>query len=184
VLACIGLRIDWERLVSDPVKLNLGRMIMLDPHQEGFEKLVTMIEAIDVGMLTIAEENGELRSRPMTTQRAEKGVLWFFAGKNLVNAEKDARVNVSYADPNNEVYVSVSGVAQTFRDPAKARELWSGDAQRWFTEGPDDPRLIILKVEIKQAEYWDIDKRAMIQLLDKGASAAEILSATDHKRFS
>jgi len=153
---------------------------MLDPHQEGFEKLVTMIEAIDVGMLTTEEENGDLRSRPMTTQRAEKGVLWFFTG---VNAKKDAHVNVSYADPNNEVYVSVSGAARTFRDPAKARELWSSGAQRWFTEGPDDPRLMILKVEIKQAEYWDVDKRAMIRLLDKGAGA-EILSATDHKKFS
>ena len=156
---------------------------MLDPHQEGFEKLVTIIEAIEVGMLTTEEENGDLRSRPMTTQRAEKGVLWFFTGK-LANAEKDALVNVSYADPNNEVYVSVSGAARTFRDPAKARELWNTGAQRWFTEGPDDPRLMILKVEIAQAEYWDVDKRAMIRLLDKGAGRAEILaSATDHKKF-
>ena len=77
---------------------------MLDPHQEGFEKLVTMIEAIDVGMLTTEEENGDLRSRPMTTQRAEKGVLWFFTGKKLRKIEdvkEDAQVNVSYADPNN-----------------------------------------------------------------------------------
>ena len=157
---------------------------MLDPHQEGFEKLVTMIEALDVGMLTTEDENGGLRSRPMTTQRAEKSILWFFTGKKLANAEKDAQVNVSYADPNNEVYVSVSGAARTFRDAAKARELWSSGAQRWFPEGPDDPRLMILKVEIAQAEYWDVDKSAMIQLLDKGARGAEILSATEHKKFS
>jgi len=42
---------------------------------------------------------------------------------------------------------------------------------------------MILKVEIVQAEYWDVDKRAMIRLLDKGAGA-EILSTTDHKKFS
>ena len=114
---------------------------MLDPHQEGFEKLVTMIEALEVGMLTTEEENGGLRSRPMMTQRAEKGVLWFFRGKELANPKKDGQVNVSYADPNNEVYVSVSGAARTFRDPAKARELWNSGAQRWFPEGPDDPRL-------------------------------------------
>ena len=81
---------------------------------------------------------GISRSRPMTTQRAEKGVLWFFTGKNLANV-KEAQVDVSYADPNNEVYVSVSGAARTFRDPAKARELWSSDARRWFTEGPGRP---------------------------------------------
>jgi hypothetical protein len=43
---------------------------------------------------------------------------------------------------------------------------------------------MILKVEITGAEYWDVDKRAMIQLLEKGAGAAEIVSATDHKKFS
>ena len=118
-------------------------MTMLDPHQEGFEKLVAMIEALAVGMLTTEEENGGLRSRPMTTQRAEKGVLWFFRGKELENAKKNAQVNVSYADPNNEVYVSVSGAARTFRDPAKTRQVWSSDARRWFTEGPDYPRLMI-----------------------------------------
>ena len=82
----------------------------------------------------------------------------------MANAKKDAQVNVSYADPNNEAYVSVSGAARTFRDPAKARELWNSGARRWFPEGPDDPRLMILKVEIVQAEYWDVDKRAMIRL--------------------
>jgi len=104
---------------------------MLDPHQQGFAKLVAMIEALDVGMLTTEDENGHLRSRPMAAQRAEEGVLWFFTGKDspkIEDIKKDAEVNVSYADPNNQVYVSVSGLAQTFRDPTKVRELWSGGA--------------------------------------------------------
>jgi hypothetical protein len=62
--------------------------------------------------------------------------------------------------------------------------LVDSGARRWFPEGRDDPRLMILKVEIVQAEYWDVDKRAMIRLLDNGAGGAEILSATDHKKFS
>ena len=160
---------------------------MLDPHQQGFAKLVAMIEALDVGMLTTEDENGHLRSRPMATQRAEEGVLWFFTGKDspkIEDIKKDAEVNVSYADPNNRFTFPSRVLAQTFRDPAKVRELWSSGAQRWFPEGPDDPRLMILKVEITGAEYWDIDKRAMIQLLEKGAGAAEIVSATDHKKFS
>ena len=159
---------------------------MLDPHQQGFAKLVAIIEALDVGMFTTEDQGGHLRSRPKATQRAEDGVLWFFTAKDtpkVEEVEQDAEVNVSYADPNNQVYVSVSGLAQTFRDPAKVRELWSGGAQRWFPGGPDDPRLMLIKVEIAAAEYWDVDKRAMIGLLDKGAGA-EILSVTDHKKFS
>ena len=90
---------------------------MLDTHQQGFAKLVAMIEALDVGMLTTEDENGHLRSRPMATQRAEEGVLWFFTGKDspkIEEVKKDAQVNVSYADPNNQVYVSVSGPARAF----------------------------------------------------------------------
>lgn len=40
---------------------------MLDTHQQGFAKLVAMIEALDVGMLTTEDENGHLRSRPPAT---------------------------------------------------------------------------------------------------------------------
>ena len=142
---------------------------MLDTHQQGFAKLVTMIETLEVGMLTTEDKNGHLRSRPMATQKVEDGVLWFFSPKDtpkILEVQKDSEVNVSYADPNNEVYISVSGVARAFQDPAKVRELWSSTAQRWFPNGPDDPSITILKVAIAQAEYWDVDRHAMIKLSD------------------
>ena len=160
---------------------------MLDTHQQGFAKLVTMIEALDVGMLTTEDKNGHLRSRPMATQRVEDGVLWFFSAKDtpkILEVQKDSEVNVSYADPNNDVYISVSGVAHVFQDPAKVRELWSNASQRWFPGGPDDPSIMILKVKIIQAEYWDVDKRAMIKLSERGASAEDFISATDHKKLA
>ena len=147
---------------------------MADTHQQGYAKLVKMIEAADVGMLTTEDKNGRLRSRPMVTQRAEEGILWFFSARDtpkILEVQKDSEVNVSYSDPSKEVYISVSGVARAFQDPAKVRELWSSDAQRWFPDGPDDPSITILKVQITQAEYWDAGKRAMIKLSERGARA-------------
>ncbi len=146
---------------------------MTDTHQQGFAKLVKLIEAVDVGMLTTEDKNGRLRSRPMVTQRAEAGVLWFFSAKDtpkILEVQKDSEVNLSYSDPAKEVYISVSGVARAFQDPAKVRELWNSDAQRWFPEGPDDPSITILKVEMTQAEYWDVKERAMIKLSGRGVS--------------
>ncbi len=145
---------------------------MLDTHPQDFAKLVTMIEALGVGMLATEDKNGHLRARPMATQKVEDGVLWFLSPKDtpkVLEVQRDSEVNVSYADPNNEVYISVSGVARVFQDPAKVRELWSGTAQRWFPNGPDDPSITIMKVAINQAEYWDVDKRAMIKLSYRGA---------------
>ncbi len=147
---------------------------MADTRQQGFAKLVTMIEAVDVGMLTTEDKNGHLRSRPMVTQRAEEGILWFLSAKDtpkILEVQKDSEVNVSYADPNKEIYISVSGVARAFQDPAKVRELWDSAAQRWFPDGPDSPSITILKVQITQAEYWDVDKRTMIKLSGRGADA-------------
>jgi len=160
---------------------------MLDPNQPGFAKLAMMIEALEVGMLTTEDEQGHLRSRPMTTQKLEGGVVYFFTGEETPKVDevrKDARVNVAYADPNNQVYVSITGIARPSHDPAKVRELWTPSAQRWFPKGPDDPHTALLAVDIAQAEYWDVDKRAMIELLEKGAPAEEIVAATDHKKLS
>jgi general stress protein 26 len=160
---------------------------MLDPHQPGFAKLAMMIEALEVGMLTTDDEHGHLRSRPMTTQKLEGGVVYFLTGEDSPKVDevrKDARVNVAYADPNNQVYVSIAGTACATRDPAKIRELWTPGAQRWFPKGPDDPHIALLAVEIAQAEYWDVDKRAMVELLKKGGTAEEIVAATDHKKLS
>jgi general stress protein 26 len=160
---------------------------MLDPHQPGFAKLAMMIEALEVGMLTTEDEHGHLRSRPMATQKLEGGVAYFFTGQDTPKVDevrKDARVNVAYADPNNQVYVSIAGAARASRDLDKIRQLWSPSAQRWFPKGPDDPHIALLTVEIAQAEYWDVDKRAMVELLEKGAPAEEIIAATDHKKLS
>jgi general stress protein 26 len=160
---------------------------MLDTHQQGFAKLVAMIEALDVGMLTTADRSRTLRSRPMATQSAENGELCFFTSEEspkIAEIGKDAHVNVSYADPNNQTYVSVSGIARTSHDTARIKELWSERVRRWFPKGPDDPRLALLTVEISQAEYWDVDAGAMVNLVDRGASAEEIIAATDHRKMA
>ena len=48
-------------------------------HREAIQKLAKMIEDIDFAMLTTVQPDGTLRSRPMSTQRAEfDGTLWFF----------------------------------------------------------------------------------------------------------
>ncbi len=140
---------------------------MQDTHNQSFAELIARIKSIDIGMLVIEDEQGALRSRPMATQRVVDGVLWFFTSKNSHKIEElreAPRVNVSYADPDRDIFVSVSGIAKTSRDPAKIRELWNERAQRWFPEGPAAPQLILLSVEITQAEYWDADTRTMIHL--------------------
>ena len=136
--------------------------------QEQLRKLDELIKDIPVAMLTTADEDGSLRSRPMATQQVEfDGNLWFFtrAGAPKVDElQHHPQVNVSFADPERQYYVSVSGTANLVRDRQKMEELWSPWLRTWFPRGRDDPDLALLQVSVNTAEYWDTPSSTMVQL--------------------
>lgn len=125
---------------------------------EETKKLRDLIHDVEVAMLTTTERDGSLRSRPLQTLEVENDdELLFFTSKKsgkVDEIERDAQVNVAYAHPGNNTYVSVTGTASIEKDRAKVKELWSPIHKAWF-EGPDDPNLIILRVRLVRAEYWD-----------------------------
>ncbi len=135
---------------------------------EGVKKLGELIKDVEFAMLTTAEADGTLRSRPMATQQVEfDGDLYFFTRADTPKVdeiEREHHVNVSYAEPKGQRYVSVSGTARLSRDQAKIEELWSPILKAWFPEGLDDPQLALLKVTVSQAEYWDTPSSKMVQL--------------------
>jgi len=128
-------------------------------HQEKVAKLRELIKDIDFAMLTTVSEDGTLISRPMSTQQAEfDGDLWFFTSAPTGKTEDIAReqqVNVAYAQPDKQNYVSVSGTAILVNDRAKMAELWSPIYKAYFPEGLDDPNLRLIKVVVDKAEYWE-----------------------------
>ena len=134
---------------------------------EAIEQLREKIKGIRIAMLTTVDEDGSLRSRPMATQEAESdGDLWFFTGLSSPKAhevEQDHRVNLSYADPDDQRYVSISGTGRILRDKSKAKELWNPMLKAWFPEGLDDPNLALLRVAVEKAEYWDSPSGKMVQ---------------------
>ncbi len=138
-------------------------------HSERIKKLSEMIKDIEIAMLTTAEPDGTLRSRPMATQKFEfDGDLWFFtraSSPKVDEIEQEHRVNVSYAAPDKQRYVSVSGRARLVRDKSKIKELWSPVLKAWFPEGLDDPDLALLKVSVEQAEYWDSPSSTVAHLV-------------------
>ena len=141
---------------------------MEDTRQEAIKKLNGLIKDVQVAMLTTIDW-GVLRSRPMQTQEAEfDGTLWFFTSTDTHKTEeieKDRRVNVSYAAPDSNTYVSVSGTAELVQDKAKIEELWNPILKAWFPKGLEDPTLCLLKVTVEQAEYWDSPSSTVVQVV-------------------
>ena len=130
-------------------------------NQEAIAKLRELINDIDIAMLTTVDEDGTLRSRPMGTQKAEfDGDLWFLTAVDTAKVDEiqqESRVNVSYAKPDKNRFVSVSGTATLIYDKAKIDEFWDPIYKVYFPEGKDDPKLRLLKVNVEKAEYWTTD---------------------------
>lgn len=128
--------------------------------RDDLEKLRDMIKDIDFCMLTTIDEQGDPHSRPMSSNGDidPNGDLWFFTGLSshkVSEVERSPKVNVSFADPENQRYVSVSGIAQLVRDPRKIEELWRPQFKMWFPKGKDDPDVALLKISLERGEYWD-----------------------------
>jgi general stress protein 26 len=126
---------------------------------EAYAKVNDLIKGIKFAMLTTVGPDGHLRSRPMDTQQIEfDGDLWFFTeadAPKVADIARNNKVNVSYANPEKQRYVSVQGHAILIRDQAKNKELWSPEHKIWFPNGPEDPNLGLIKVQVEEIEYWD-----------------------------
>jgi len=145
------------------------------------QKLKDLAGNIRIAMLTTLDKDGEMRSRPMaTTKISEEGFAYFFTqadSPKIHELETDSKVNISYQDTDEEIYVSVSGHASIERDQKLINELWSPYLNAWFPEGKEDPNLTLLKVKITKAEYWDAPGNRMVQLL---GMAKSILTKTPY----
>ena len=133
----------------------------MDVQQQAHEELqdvAQLVEEIKFAMMTTEEEDGTLRSRPMSTMQMDAaGNLWFFTGLDSPKVEEalqHRQVNLSYARPDKQDYLSVSGIAEVVRDKEKMRSLWTPWIKPWFPNGLDDPNLVLLKIAITEAEYW------------------------------
>ena len=124
---------------------------------EDTRKVAELIKGQRFGFLTTTTPEGKLTSRPMTLQEVEfDGDLWFFAerGSNPVQHIQAApQVNVGVG--SGGTWVSLTGHATVVDDVAKKKELWNGGVEAWFPQGPEDPSVVLLKVEGDSAEYWD-----------------------------
>jgi general stress protein 26 len=121
--------------------------------------LAYFIKNIQIAMLTTRTSENVLHSRPMRVQQvAFDGNLWFFtksSSQESAEIKHNPRVNVTFAQIDKQLYVSISGKAALIVDRAKMKSLWSPIYKAWLPEGLDDPELQLIKITVDAAEYWD-----------------------------
>lgn len=138
---------------------------------DSLEKLRDMVKDIDFCMLTTVDTDGALRSRPMSANGEidPDGDIWFFTGVSshkVSEISNSPKVNVSFADPKNQKYVSITGSAELVRDRKRIDELWKPEFKMWFPEGKNDPEVALLRIAPEKAEYWDSPSSTISFALD------------------
>lgn len=135
------------------------------------EKLLSMIKDVKFAMLTTLSQDGTIHSRPMGTLRTSveqfDGTLWFFSKKNSfknLDIETEQNVNLSYSDPKEQHYVSITGKAFISLDKKRMEDLWTPILKAWFPEGLEDPEISLIGVRIESAEIWDAPPAKVVQL--------------------
>jgi general stress protein 26 len=128
--------------------------------QEAGKKIKELVEKNTTCYFCTQITTGEpLKTRPMSVQKVdEAGNLWFLsANDSHKNAEigQDNKVQLLFQGSEHSDFLSIYGVATISREKALIKELWEPILKTWFTEGEDDPRITVIKVDTEQGYYWD-----------------------------
>jgi len=98
-------------------------------------------------------------TRPMAVQQIDdEGNFWFlFANDSHTHQEvtADPFVHLLFKGSEHSDFLNIYGMASVTADKAKIAELWEPLMKTWFTEGENDPRIAVLKVEPSEGYYWD-----------------------------
>tara|TARA_B110000503_G_C7140830_1_gene410758 strand:- start:78 stop:626 length:549 start_codon:yes stop_codon:yes gene_type:complete len=152
-----------------------------------------LISKIKVGMLTTVNGDGEnsLHARPMSlVQDVYDGTLFFFtsksSGKVYEVTNDDQEVGITFSDPSEQVYVSLSGQAKLTQDKELISKYWSSGVAAWFPGGIDDKEVAILKVKIDKGEHWNADESKVVQLFEfvKAKLTDEVPKVGEHEKFT
>ena len=133
------------------------------------EKLFTMIDGLETAMLTTRRRDGHMVSRAMANQKHAPGAdLWFVTTDGTAKLDdlaEDPHVNLAYYKDRTREWVSVAGIAKISRNRDTIHQLYAPDWKIWFPdEGdprhgtPDDPRMVLIGVDVHSAVYLEVNK--------------------------
>ena len=154
------------------------------------EKFKELINEIKTCILITKTDAGNLRGRPMATAHIdEDGSIWFFtneySGKVKEISHQD-EILLSYSSPSKNSYVVLSAKATLSDDKEKMKQLWNPLMKAWFPEGLNDPKILLVKADPEEAEYWDGSANKIVVLFNmlKAALTGKEYDEGEHEKIS
>ncbi|KAI9666471.1 MAG: hypothetical protein M1821_004407 [Bathelium mastoideum] len=156
--------------------------------KEKVEDLVSFVEKSKFCMMTTRiASSGLLVSRCMALAAKEgNGIdLLFHANSEsgkTDDLESDPDINLAFQNPSGE-WASISGRASLITDRAVVKKYYSTALKAWIGDlgdgkhdgGPEDPRILVIKVNAKTAQYAISDRTAVGGFVEfaKGVATGE-----------
>lgn len=145
-------------------------------NEGAIEKLKTMVDKIDIGMVCTHVNGSErLHAVPMSRQEVDdEGNIWFlFSSESMTyqNLKSSKHVTVLYADIKGYNFLSIDGTAQVSKDQGRIEKYWNKMVEAWFEKGKEDPAVRVLKVVTNDAQYWDNKTNKLVTFLKAATSA-------------
>ena len=125
---------------------------------EGFLKIAKAMANMDVCMMQTFKGNG-INTRPMSNNGDVEydGDNWFFArasSNKVSEIEGNSKVQLLFGDPKTMSFISVWGTGKIVRDDEKKKELWHDSLDAWFSKGPEDSQVVLIRVRADRIQSW------------------------------
>jgi len=122
-----------------------------------------LIDEFDDAMLVTHAPDGELRARPMAiADTNDDGEVFFVTSVATGKVDellRDERTLVTLQGTRK--WISLTGRADFVDDRQRIRDLWKSQWALWFSEGPEDPNVVLIRIRPEEAEYWDMSGKTM-----------------------
>ncbi len=127
--------------------------------REVVSQIAPIIRAIDICFLSTVNSDGHVHARPMSNNGEVEwdGDSWFFApadGRAVSEISTNPAVVTAYRAEEGFKIVVVTGSASIENDPSLKQRYWLADLDRWFPNGPDDPNVVLIRVNAEHADWW------------------------------
>ncbi len=120
-------------------------------------------------------------TRPMSVQKLdEEGNFWFLSSNDShknKEIETDPSVQLLFQGSGYSDFLNIYGTATISSDKNKIKELWEPILKTWFTDGVDDARISVIRVEPDKGYYWDTKHNKAVGIVKRvvGAIAGKTL---------
>lgn len=137
-------------------------------------QLRRLLDGMPIGMLTTHASNGATHSRPMLLHDIDdSGWLWFLTdreSRKVWELGRNPQATIAFQSSKGDRYVSVQGTAVIVRDNMKLKDLWNPSMRAWFPRGRRDAAIVLVAVQVQDAEYWVTPRRRIRRVV--GAAVA------------